>query len=294
MGYPFGVEVVGDPHDVFAPGAVRHPLRPCLRWRGRRLLAHHCRRACAACYVTERALQARYPPGPQALALNASSIELRDSACALEPRIYRGASPARLVFVGSLEQYYKGPDVLIEAVARCRARGVDVHLEIIGDGRLRGALEALAGRVGCAAAVRFSGHLPTPDAVRARLDASDLFVLPSRTEGLPRAMVEAMARGLPCLGSDAGGIPELLQPEAVVPRGNVEALASAIEQLLATPARMHSLAAANVRRAQAYRHESLQARRTVFYRGVRDATERWLRARGRAGWAGGAADVARA
>ena len=60
--------------------------------------------------------------------------------------------------------------------------------------------------------------------VTEQLDAADVFVLPSRQEGLPRAMIEAMARSLPCVGSDVGGISELI-PDWVVPPNDPQALA---------------------------------------------------------------------
>ncbi len=107
LSYPFGVEVIGDPRDVFARGAVRHPLRPYLRWRATRNLRRQCQRACSASYVTERVLQHRYPsPGPT---VGASSIELHADAFAAAPRAHgeRGRA-AHLVFVGSLEQVLQG------------------------------------------------------------------------------------------------------------------------------------------------------------------------------------------
>jgi glycosyltransferase involved in cell wall biosynthesis len=271
-GYPFGVEVVGDPYDVFAPGAVRHPLRPLLRWHATRRLKRQCREACGVSYVTEAALQHRYPASGPTIA--ASNVELREDAFVERPRT-PGGGPLKLLFVGSLEQYYKAPDVVIDAVARALASGLDLQLTIVGDGRIRPALEDRARRFGCADRIRFAGHLSGPGQVRREIDAADLFVLPSRTEGLPRAMIEAMARGLPCIGSRVGGIPELLPPQATVPPGDVTALFDRIREITRDVPRMHRMAAVNLRRARAFRHDILQARRVRFYRHIREATEAW-------------------
>ncbi len=276
--YPYAVEVIGDPYGVFAPGAVRHPLRAWLRWYAPRQLRRQCARACAASYVTAQVLQQRYPSTGPTIA--ASSVDLPDEAFAVRARDgSRRTDPANLIFVGSLEQYYKAPDVMIRAFAHALGRGLNGHLTIVGDGKLRGALHALAAASGCGPRVRFAGHL-TPERVRAELDKADLFVLPSRVEGLPRAMIEAMARGVPCIGSDVGGLPELLPPEAMVPANDVLALADKMFEVLQDPLRMTQMSTRNLETATAYRSAVLQERRRGLYRHLMTATQRWLHEHG--------------
>lgn len=278
-GQPWGVEVVGDPQDVFAPGGVRSVLRPLLRRWYAGNLRRQCAAACAVAYVTAGALQSRYPAAPGVLVTSYSSIELDDDALVAAPPPARPLpGPFRLVLVGSLEQLYKGPDVLIEALGTLVARGLDLHLAIVGDGRHRAELEALVRARGLGQRVRFAGRLPAGAAVRAELDRADLFVLPSRTEGLPKALVEAMARGLPCLGSRVGGIPELLPEEALVEPGDAAGLAARIEALLHDPPRRARLAAQNLSTARDYRVALLRERRRAFYAAVRDAAAAWQQA----------------
>jgi glycosyltransferase involved in cell wall biosynthesis len=272
-GHPYAVEVVGDPHEVFAPGAVRHPLRPFFRaWftRGQR---RQCAGACAALYVTRAALQRRYPcPAGE---VGVSDVELEEVVPARSIRT--GDRRTQLVLVGTLEQLYKSPDVLIGATARCVRDGLDLGLSFVGDGKYRPSLEAQCRELGISDRVTFHGTLPSGGAVRARLDEADLFVLASRQEGLPRAMVEAMARGLPCIGSTVGGIPELLAEEDLVPAGDVDALARKIREVVTRPGRMAEMSARNLRTAREYTRGVLQGRRTEFYRRVREATAAWLR-----------------
>jgi glycosyltransferase involved in cell wall biosynthesis len=140
-------------------------------------------------------------------------------------------------------------------------------------------MELRAASLGLAACVRFTGHLSSPDLVRKELSEADLFVLPSRTEGLPRALIEAMAIGLPCIGSDVGGIPELLPPSERVPPGDARALADGILELLSDPLRLARLSAENVERAREFHIDALRPRRHAFYRAVEGATRRWLEGR---------------
>jgi glycosyltransferase involved in cell wall biosynthesis len=148
----------------------------------------------------------------------------------------------------------------------------------IGDGKHRTELEARAKAAGLAKHVRFLGELPAGKHVRAQLDQADLFVLPSRTEGLPRALIEAMARGLPCIGSEVGGIPELLPSEDMVPPGDMSALARKIREVATRPERMTRMSARNLEKArEKYREEILRERRVSFYEHVSAEALTWLK-----------------
>jgi glycosyltransferase involved in cell wall biosynthesis len=275
-GHPYGVEVVSDPYDVFAPGAVRNPLRPFFRWWFPHQLRQHCMQACAAAYVTEHALQRRYPC--PSYSIGVSDVDLPNEAIVAAPRPpWSGAGPQTLIYVGTLAQLYKAPDVLIDAVGACVREGLDLRLVVVGDGRYRAELEARAAMLGLKEHVQFCGQLTAGAAVRSKMDQSNLFVLPSRQEGMPRAMIEAMARGLPCIGSTVGGIPELLPPEDMVPPGDVAGLARKIREVVGDPQRMTGMAIRNLERARTYSELTLHERRIAFYRHVRAETEAWLR-----------------
>jgi L-malate glycosyltransferase len=273
--HPFAVEVVADPFDVFAPGSIKTPLRPFLRWWFTRNLQHDCARAMAAAYVTKLALQHRYPcPN---FSRGISDVVLPDGSLVAMPRPLRQDLDAvTLVFVGTMSQLYKAPDVLIKAVAVCVKAGLDLQLLMLGDGKYRAELENLATAEDVGDRVSFLGQLAAGDAVQAQLDRADLFVLPSLTEGLPRAIIEAMARALPCIASNVGGIPELLSSEDLFTPGDVNALASKIKEVVTNPERMAQMSARNLATAQEYRDVVLKEQRIEFYRYVRDRTEAWL------------------
>jgi glycosyltransferase involved in cell wall biosynthesis len=240
-----------------------------------------CREASAVAYVTAHALQRRYPPGGWSTAY--SSVDLEDDAFRTPAEVARhaarltrkaaagGAEPWRLVTVGSLAQPYKGHDVLLDALARLDAYGVPSVLSIVGDGRQRAALAAQARALGLGARVTFARRVPPGAAVRALLDAADLFVLPSRTEGLPRALLEAMARGLPALATAVGGVPELLPAARLAPAGDAAALATRIATLCAAGTDFGAIARRDRGVADAYRSTVLGARRRAFYGTLRAA-----------------------
>jgi glycosyltransferase involved in cell wall biosynthesis len=275
-GHPFAVEVVADPYGIFAPGAIRHPLRPLLRWWFPMRLRRQCRGACAASYVTRETLQSLYPPKSGAFRTHYSSVELGPECFVETPRTLRAEGPLRLIFAGTLEADYKGPDILLQALSACRRDGLDFQLEILGDGRRRKEMEALAASLGIDRSVHFAGLLPAGPAVRERFDRADLFILPSRQEGLPRAMIEAMARGLPCIGTTVGGIPELLTPCSRVPPGDAGALASKILDVARNPTRLVRMSRRNLAAASEYRDEFLNQRRKEFYCYLKEATRDWL------------------
>lgn len=269
---PFALEVVGDPYDVFAPGANSHLFRPFFRWWFTHRLRRQCLSACAVAYVTEHYLQKRYPNAPGVFATHFSSIELSEEAFVACPRPVRYKMRYTVIFVGALAQLYKGLDVLLRAINVCIQSGLEIDAVIIGDGKYRSDVENLVLQLGINAQVHFLGYLPAGEAVRMQLDQADVLVLPSRTEGLPRVLIEAMARGLPCIASTAGGIPELLPPEDMVFPGDVSALALKIQEVLTDPERMARMSARNLQRAREYHDDILSRRRSIFYQRVRELT----------------------
>jgi glycosyltransferase involved in cell wall biosynthesis len=100
---------------------------------------------------------------------------------------------------------------------------------------------------------------------------SDVFVLPSRSEGLPRAMIEAMAMGLVCVGSRVGGVTELLDDDLLVPPGDAVALADRLAGLLAAPERLLPIGLDNLERARSHHRRVLEARRGELYARLRGA-----------------------
>ncbi|WP_407572316.1 glycosyltransferase [Deinococcus altitudinis] len=267
----FAAEVVGDPYDQHAPGVRDHPLQALFRRIYTRQMTEQCRRSSVTAYVTAEALQRRYPTSGQAFAL--SDVDLPPEAYSARPRIWH-PEPHEAVMVCTLELNIKGVDVAIAAVRVLRDRGVDVRLRIVGDGLLRPEFERQAADLGVADQVLFVGAVAGGEAVRAQLDQGDVFLMPSRQEGLPRAMVEAMARGLPALGAEIGGIPELLGPHELFALSGTTALqaetvADALQRLLADPARYGALSARNLEVAHGYANAALKDTRLRFYQAVR-------------------------
>jgi len=122
----------------------------------------------------------------------------------------------------------KGLDRLIKAIAECRERGVEAHLDIHGEGEQRGELQALIDDLGLADRVRLAGSSGSLEHFYPQLDA---FVLPSLTEGMPLTVLEALACGTPVIASAVGSIPDVLRglPDCrIVPPGEVQPLADAL------------------------------------------------------------------
>jgi glycosyltransferase involved in cell wall biosynthesis len=261
----YGVEVVGDPSDVFAPKAFQHPFRAFLRYYGVKSLKNVVRGAAASLYVTKKSLQLRYPPAENSFSTFASNVMLPPAAFVEQAKSLKTDPPYSIVSVGTMAAMYKSPDVAIGAVALLRRQGMRITFQWVGDGRYRVEMIDLAKRTGVADIISFVGNVRTASEVRSYLDGADLFVLPSRQEGLPRALVEAMARGLPCIGTAIGGMPELLDKIALVPINNPKLLADKIASFLSKPQIADEQAKRNLKEARRYAYEILDARRTAFY-----------------------------
>ena len=162
----------------------------------------------------------------------------------------------------------KNYGMLLAAAARSRAGGVPIHVVLFGDGEERSRLERLASTLGIQDAVSFAGW--KTDLYRA-LPALDVFVLTSVSEGLPLALLEAMACGLPIVSTAVGDIPVVIEDDRsgyLVPRGDTDGLTSRLTQLAQEPGRRRAFGAFGRQVvADRYSRSSMVSRYLIAYRG---------------------------
>lgn len=170
--------------------------------------------------------------------------------CGVAPEEYPPAvlpqqPPARfeIIHVGSL-QPYKGQRYLIQACARLRQQGIPVHCRLIGGGELRSELQKLISSLGLETAVELIGP-KTQEEIKCLLPSAHCYVQPSvvtpsgKMEGIPVALMEAMACGLPVVATELSGIPELIRSGEsgyLVPPQDAQALADALTFIYNNPA----------------------------------------------------------
>lgn len=162
----------------------------------------------------------------------------------------------------------KGPDILMAAMERVWVVREDIFLVYAGKGDMEAALRACAQKAGASAQVVFAGWRNDMHDV---MSAFDIFVLPSRNEGMGRVIVEAMAAGKPVIASNVGGIPDLVKHGIngfLVPTEDPEALGAAILQMAEKPELRRDMGAAGKRIAQSYDISSMVEKIDVLYRDI--------------------------
>ncbi len=269
---PFGVEVIADPSDLFTDGASGFKLSKILHWFLVSTTKLQCKKAAASSYVTAHALQKRYPPGKDKPTFNYTSLNLQDEDYVDAPRTadqFNLEKPT-LVNVAMMHQNLKAQDVLLQAFAIIRDKGIDAQLVFIGDGNHREIFEQLGRDLGVENYVRYTGLIAKGEPLLNEIDNADLFVLPSRQEGLPRAMLEAMARALPCVATNVGGASELVPEDELVARGDVNALADMLIKQLSNAENLAAQSKRNLDVAKRYHRDTVSKVRECFYKTLAD------------------------
>jgi len=262
-GKPWMVEVVGCAlGSLWNHGSLAGKLLAVPSWL---LTRHHVGQAAFASYVSQAFLQRRYPTRGVSIGCSNVAIERprRDVLAARLSRIAAGqaARGPTLGLLGSLDVGYKGHETALRALAALRRSTLPAaRLRLLGGGdpaRWR----ARAAALGVEGAVDFSGTLPGGAPVLAWMDGLDVFLVPSRTEGVPRALVEAMSRAVPSIGARVGGIPELLPPEWMHAPGDARRLAALVARLAGDPGALGAQAERNWKAAGEFAADVLEERR---------------------------------
>ena len=277
---PYVLEVLGDPWAFLAKGTVRSITRPIIRVVWTYKLKKVCRNAVGVSYVTQSYLQKKYPcqallSGKSPYFTSAcSDVELPDDEFA-EPKVYAPKNKFIISHVANaFTGYGKGHVVLMQAVKKVLDAGYDVDVRFVGDGPLRPVFEQMAVGLEIKEHIRFLGRMANGTEVRQKIRNSDLFVFPTRAEGLPRVILEAMAEGIPVISSPICGIPELLPPQCLVNYDDAQGYADAIIRLITNPEIMTEQSKRNIEIAKQYKKSILSKKWKNFYQQLKDITER--------------------
>lgn len=220
-------------------------------------------------YVTTKFLQKRYPThGKTFCCSNVVLDQLEDST--LEKRLIKISEfdPKKKLVLGTaaaLDTRYKGQEYVIQAIKDLIDKGYDVEYHLAGG--MTGAkpnsfLKDLAEECGVSDRVVFCGSLAS-NQMADYYDSIDIYVQPSKQEGLPRAVIEAMSRGCPVIGTNIAGIPELVQEPFLFKKGSKDELIKALEKML--QGNLPEIAARNFNKARAYERDKLRCKREQFY-----------------------------
>ncbi len=226
---PYFIELVACAWDAFwNHGLKGKVIAPYMYLLNRQLI----KKAPYVIYVTQSFLQSRYPNSGKNI--GCSDVEIPLLSESLEDRrlarIQKEKELWKIGTVAAIDVPYKGQEYVIRALGVLNKRGVKKYeYYLVGNGSCN-KLKEVAKECGVSDQVYFLGGMEH-ERVIDWLDSIDIYIQPSKQEGLPRALVEAMSRGLPVLGSSAGGIPELVSKQYLFKKGDFEAIANLLEEI---------------------------------------------------------------
>jgi glycosyltransferase involved in cell wall biosynthesis len=223
-------------------------------------------------YVTSEFLQKRYPT--KGKELSCSDVELSDKNISVlqerfsKIRSMNDSDVITLGTVGGLDVIYKRQEDVINAIKLLKTRGITVNYLLVGGGD-KTQLEGLICRYNLIEQIKIIGSL-SHEEVFDFYGKIDIYIQPSKQEGLPRAVIEAMSIACPVLGSKTGGIPELIDKSMLFKAGSVKEI---VEKIISVnKSLMKEQAEKNYKKALQYEKSILDKKRTEFYNMFLSAT----------------------
>ena len=231
------------------------------------------KKANATLYVTEEALQKEYPPNAKAYEdSNDDYFTCGVSDVVIEKEYLFERLPMNsesnhfiLISVGFMDSYRKGQHILIETVKILKDKGYSIELRLIGEGKKKEEFEQLAKRLGLEKEVLFLGKISSRETLFQQLKESDIFLLPSKLEGLPRVIIEALSASLPVIASDVNGNSELVQSELLVQEFKASNYSEKIQELIENPVFYNDISKENYKKALDYLPDKLDLKRRLFF-----------------------------
>lgn len=235
-------------------------------WLGTRYVLKHAR---YACYVTQDYLQNKYPSKGKTIGCSdVETLELDEHVLQMRMRKISNYNGKKCVIgtAGSVDAFLKAHDVVIKALKILnKETEVEYIYEIIGTGNSN-RLKDMAKTEDVEKQVVFLGEMSHEDVLN-WMDHLDIYIHPSRSEGLPRTIIEAISRALPCICSDVGGIPELVSYEYLFSYKSDELPDNELAKLIKRmdKSEMEKQALINFEKAHKYAPELLSLKRKEFF-----------------------------
>lgn len=257
---PYLIEVVGCPWDAFWYHSWKGKIVAPFMWNATK---QSVKNAPYVVYVTSEYLQRRYPCAGKTISCSNVALQKIDKSV-LDQRTHKIKQMDKPIILGTtaaVNVRYKGQENVIRAISELNKQGYSFEYHLVGGGE-NSCLKSVSEKYGVIDKVKFLGFLPHEN-VFDYLDNIDIYIQPSKTEGLPRALIEAMSRGCPCIGSNAGGIPELLDNAYVFSSGNVKELVAILAGF--DKDKMIDQAIRNFEYSKGYAKEVIETRRNDFF-----------------------------
>ncbi|MFA9457610.1 glycosyltransferase [Halalkalibacter sp. AB-rgal2] len=264
LNVPYVIEVVACVWDaLWNYGSIQAKLyAPIAFWK----MQNNIKRSLYSIYVTNSFLQTRYPTNGKSI--NISNVEIKEvEKSVLEKRLNKTRDNNQhfvIGMIGSLKNKIKGLDTALKAMQVLKNNNYNFTFRILGDGDNTEWLK-VATELEVEESVEFCGVLPGGEPVFQWLDEVDIYIQPSYQEGLPRAIIEAMSRACPVVGSTAGGIPELIDKSCVHPPGDYTLLYEKVKNIIINQEYEQSLSEENYKNAKLYTKDILDIRRSQFF-----------------------------
>lgn len=216
-------------------------------------------------YVTEKFLQDRYKNNKNKQACSDVKITIDDDV--FQKRIEKinlMNSQISIGTIGNRDMKYKGFDTVIKAIAKLNKDKIIYKYYILGSGNEKW-IKSVIRKYKVSEYVILQEFIPHEE-IPNWLDNIDIYIQPSKTEGMPRALIEAMSRACPCIGSNAGGIPELLDKNLVFRKSDYKHLKKILSGF--TLKEMKNQAEINVNIAKKFERGKLDRMRSDFFKGI--------------------------
>lgn len=262
---PYAFEIIADPIDAYSENKIAKIIFT-------KLLKREIKFANGVSYVTEKFLQKRYPSrahieGNSNLFFTEhySSIDLPISFFSKKKKFTNNEIFKIIHVASAINSDIKGHTVLLETINNLISLGKQVELTCVGDGDKRSYYEDMAKELGIEKNVVFTGLFSSKNDLREKLIDSDLFLFPSKAEGLPRAVIEAMAVGLPCISTNVNGIPELIESKYLFDPLDSDGMTKMVASLIDNADERKRMSEVNYSNALKYLNTELEIRRNNFY-----------------------------